>query len=190
MTDANRLTRIITKGGDTGQTSLGGGRRVPKSSLRIEAYGTVDELCSVLGLARGVHDLPAPVGSQLEQIQRDLFTLGGELCYAPEDLAKMKQDGVTEAMVERLETWAAEANAHLPPLREFILPAGAHGAAELHVARTVCRRAERDLVRLMEVETVRPPCLKYLNRLSDLFFILARACAEGSGAHPELWRRP
>ena len=188
MTEANRLTRIITKGGDAGQTSLGGGRRISKSALRIEAYGTVDELCSVIGLARGAQGLPAPSGKVLEQIQRDLFTLGGELCYAPDDFPKMKQEGMTDAMVERLEAWAQDRNAALPPLKEFILPAGAQGAAELHVARTVCRRAERDLVRLMEAEPIRPACLKYLNRLSDLLFILARVSSEGTGAHPELWR--
>lgn len=188
MTEANRLTNIITKGGDKGQTSLGGGRRVSKASARIAAYGAVDELCSVIGVARGAMGLPTNLNQQLEQIQRDLFTLGGELCYAPEDLAKMKQEGVTEALVQRLEAWATEANSKLSPLKEFILPAGPRGAAELHVARTVCRRAERDLVVLMDSEAVRPSCLMYLNRLSDLLFIQARVCAEGSGASPELWR--
>jgi len=179
-----RLDRIYTRGGDAGETSLGDGTRVPKAHPRIDAFGTVDELNALLGLvlARGA---PAEFGPWLERIQNELFDLGADLAVPLTD-AKRERLRVTPAQVERLEELCDRANAGLTPLRSFVLPGGTEAAALLHLARTVCRRAERLAVALTSTEPVNPSALAYLNRLSDLLFILARA-ANAGGREP-LWR--
>lgn len=188
--DKNRLSVIITRGGDKGTTSLGGGTRVAKDDLRVEAYGSTDELNSVIGLVRAVSDLDARLEEPLSEIQHDLFTLGGELCFTEEDAKKYDIRLMQPDMVDRLEAWAAEFNEGMAPLKEFTLPAGPHGAAELHLARTVCRRAERRVVTLAARDTVRPEAIQYLNRLSDLLFIWSRWVLESRGVPVVLWNRP
>ena len=183
------LNRIYTKRGDTGETSLAGGQRVPKDAARIEAYGTVDELSAFVGLAcvtceenvaRSV-DL-ARLAKILRRVQHELFNLGSILSTLPADVHP-KQARVTEAEVEQLEREMDEMNAELPPLRSFVLPGGTEAAAKIHVARAVCRRAE---IAALEADPVNPLALAYLNRLSDLLFILARAANAG---RPEpLWK--
>ena len=175
-----RLTRIYTRTGDKGKTSLGDGARVDKHSLRVEAYGTVDEANAVLGLAR-LH-ASAAAEARLAAIQNDLFDLGADLCTP---LAQAETPGAALRMipsqVERLESEIDAANAGLAPLDSFVLPAGSPLAAHLHHARTVVRRAERLMVALAVAEPVNPVALAYVNRLSDLLFVLARvANAEGT----------
>ncbi len=179
-----RLTRIYTRAGDAGETSLGDGSRVAKTDLRIEAYGTVDELNSVLGLALA-GELPAEFRPWLEQVQNDLFDLGADLCVPLED-DRRERLRVTAAQVGRLEELCDLVNEDLAPLTSFILPGGTEAAARLHVARSVCRRAERRTVTLAEAQSVNPEALAYLNRLSDLLFILARAA--NTGSQEPLWR--
>jgi cob(I)alamin adenosyltransferase len=181
-----RLTRIYTRAGDAGETSLGDGSRVSKADLRIEAYGTVDELNSFLGLALA-GDLPAEFRQWLEQAQNDLFDLGADLAVPLED-EKRERLRVTQAQVERLEELCDLVNARLEPLKSFVLPGGSEVAARLHVARAVCRRAERLVVTLSESQSVGPTVLAYLNRLSDLLFILARAANADAGSSEPLWR--
>jgi cob(I)alamin adenosyltransferase len=178
-----RLDRIYTRGGDAGETSLGDGTRVPKSHPRIEAFGTVDELNALLGvaLARGV---PAEFRPWLERIQNELFDLGADLAVPLAD-AKRERLRVAPEQVERLEELCDRLNADLAPLRSFVLPGGTEAAALLHFARTVCRRAERLVAALDATEPVNPAALAYLNRLSDLLFVLARAA--NAGAHEPLW---
>jgi cob(I)alamin adenosyltransferase len=181
----NRLSKIYTRTGDDGTTGLGDGTRVAKDSARVAAYGTVDELNSSIGVVLA-QDLPAPVREVLTQIQHDLFDLGGELCIPG---MAMVHDGD----IDRLETTLDGFNADLPPLKDFILPGGGMAAATAHVARTVCRRAEREVVSLAGQEAVRPQAVRYLNRLSDLLFVLARVLARASGHGEVLWqheRRP
>jgi cob(I)alamin adenosyltransferase len=178
-----RLTRIYTRAGDAGETSLGDGRRVPKTDPRIEAYGTVDELNSVLGLILAARELPDEFRPWLEQVQNDLFDVGADLSVPLED--KRERLRVIPAQVERLESLCDEVNAGLEPLKSFILPGGGEVASRLHVARTVCRRAERAAVAQAESEDANPVALAYLNRLSDLLFILARATAVGD---EPLWK--
>jgi cob(I)alamin adenosyltransferase len=178
-----RLTRIYTRAGDAGETSLGDGSRVPKTNPRIEAYGAVDELNSVLGLALA-SDLPPEFRPWLEQVQNDLFDLGADLSVPLED--ERERLRVTTVQVERLEELCDLVNERLEPLKSFILPGGTEAAARLHVGRAVCRRAERLAVALAEKDSVNPAALAYLNRLSDLLFILARAANVGI-AEP-LWR--
>ena len=173
-----RLTRIYTRAGDAGETSLGDGSRVPKTDLRIEAYGTVDELNSFVGLALA-GDLPDEFRAWLEQVQNDLFDLGADLSVPLED-EKRERLRVTAEQVERLEGLCDVANERLEPLRSFVLPGGTEAAARLHVARAVCRRAERLAVALAAEHDVNPSALAYLNRLSDLLFILARAANAGA----------
>ena len=178
-----RLTRIYTRAGDAGETSLGDGSRVPKTDLRIEAYGTVDELNSVLGLALA-GELPAEFRGWLEQIQNDLFDLGADLSVPLDD--RRERLRVTAGQVARLEELCDLVNERLEPLTSFVLPGGTEASARLHVARSVSRRAERRAVALAEAQGANPDALSYLNRLSDLLFILARAANAGS---PEpLWR--
>jgi cob(I)alamin adenosyltransferase len=177
------LTRIYTRGGDAGETSLGDGSRVPKTDPRIEAYGSVDELNSLLGLVLS-GDLPAEFRAWLEQVQNDLFDLGADLSVPLEDTRERLR--VTTGQVERLEELCDLVNERLEPLKSFILPGGTEAAARLHVARSVCRRAERLAVELAGKASVNPAALAYLNRLSDLLFILARAANAGT-AEP-LWR--
>jgi cob(I)alamin adenosyltransferase len=178
-----RLTKIYTRGGDRGETSLGDGRRVPKTDLRIAAYGTVDELNSFLGLALATPDLPDEFRPWLEQAQNDLFDVGADLSVPLAD--ERERLRVRQEQVDRLEELCDLVNERLEPLKSFVLPGGGEAAARLHVARSVCRRAERETVALAAVDEVSAEALAYLNRLSDLLFILARAAA--SGEEP-LWK--
>ncbi len=174
-----RLTRIYTKGGDKGRTSLGGGKRVPKHALRVEAYGTVDEANAAIGLAR-LH-ASRSADAMLMRIQNDLFDLGADLCRPGTDGLR-----VAEAQVERLEREIDAMNADLAPLNSFVLPGGKPAAAYLHLARTIVRRAERAITRLAEKEEVSAAAIRYANRLSDHLFVLARAENDG-GAKDVLW---
>ena len=178
----NRLSKIYTRTGDDGSTGLGDGARVPKESLRVEAYGTVDETNSAVGVLLAIVDLPEPIERCLTEVQHDLFDLGGELCIPGSKI-------ITQTHVDRLETELDGFNETLPPLNDFILPGGGPAAAACHVARTVCRRAERRCWSLARAEEVAPDVLKYLNRLSDLLFVLARVLARRSGGGEVLWRR-
>lgn len=181
-----RITKVYTRTGDGGDTSLGGGQRVPKDSLRIHAYGTVDELNSVLGVALAV-GLDSAVAQPLARIQNELFHLGSDLCILEEDKEQMPVPRVEERHVEALEAWMDEMSSRLEPLANFILPGGAPGAAQLHVARTVCRRAERELVGLAKEEAVGPFTVRYLNRLSDALFVAARYENLRKGFDDVLW---
>ena len=179
-----RLTRIYTRGGDRGETSLGDGSRVPKLDWRIGAFGTVDELNSLIGLALAA-ELDDGQRSTLERIQNELFDLGADLSVPFEIGDRLR---VEQAAIDRLEAECDRFNAALEPLRSFVLPGGTEAAARLHVARAVCRRAERDALAASEGVEISPLVIVYLNRLSDLLFILARA-ANGAAEAPEpLWR--
>jgi cob(I)alamin adenosyltransferase len=177
----NRLSKIYTRTGDDGTTGLGDGTRVPKDSARVEAYGTTDELNSVLGVLLAVPGLPDAVTALLIDVQHELFDMGGELCIPGHTV-------ITAAHVTRLETALDGFNDQLPPLKEFILPGGGPAAAACHVARTVARRAERRVLSLSRAETVNPEVLHYLNRLSDLLFVLARVLARHERGTEVLWR--
>lgn len=168
-----RLTKIYTKKGDAGTTSLGGGQRVPKDTLRVAVYGTVDELNSQLGLALAGGLCPR-LQETLPGIQNELFDLGSDLCFLEEDKVKYKLPEIGEHHVEKLELLIDELNEVVGPLENFILPGGAIGSAQLHVARTVCRRAEREATTLIRQEAIGPWVLAYLNRLSDALFVMAR----------------
>jgi cob(I)alamin adenosyltransferase len=177
----HRLSKIVTRTGDAGTTGLGDGSRVTKDSARIEAIGAIDELNSTVGLLL-TEALPDPVAACLTSVQHDLFDLGGELSvpgYA----------AVTDAHVARLEEDVERFNADLGPLKEFILPGGSRPAAIAHVARTVCRRAERTLVRMAASEPVSDPVRRYVNRLSDLLFVLARVLNRAAGRPDVLWQK-
>ena len=180
------LNRIYTRTGDDGTTGLGDGTRVPKSHPRIAAYGGVDELNSVIGvtLAAG---LPAWIAERLGQIQNDLFDLGADLCV-PETVPPPEKRPLrgTAGQIERLERWIDEANERLQPLTSFVLPGGTTAAAHLHLARTVSRRVEIEVVQLGEYESINPQVQMYLNRLSDLLFVLARVCND-DGTRDILW---
>jgi cob(I)alamin adenosyltransferase len=171
------LTRIYTRGGDQGRTSLGTGERVDKDSVRVETYGTVDEANAAIGLAR-LHAAP-DVDAMLSRIQNDLFDLGADLC-CPGDIAGALR--VTASQVDRLETEIDRMNAELSALDSFVLPGGTPCAAYLHLARTITRRAERLLVGLIRLEPVNPEVLKYLNRLSDHLFVASRWANDKGGA--------
>jgi cob(I)alamin adenosyltransferase len=177
----HRLSKIVTRTGDGGTTGLGDGSRVAKDSARIDAIGAVDELNSTLGVLLA-EALPAAVATCLVEVQHDLFDLGGELSIPG-------HEAVGEAQVLRLEEAIARFNADLPPLKEFILPGGTRAASHAHVARTVCRRAERSLVRLGSSALVGDPVRKYVNRLSDLLFVLARVLNRDAGRADVLWRK-
>ncbi|MGH3023163.1 MAG: cob(I)yrinic acid a,c-diamide adenosyltransferase [Gaiellaceae bacterium] len=179
-----RLTRIYTRAGDAGETSLGDGTRVSKTDPRIVTYGTVDELNSLVGHALAA-DVPPEFRPWLQAIQNDLFDLGADLSVPLEEDGDRSRLRVTPEQVGRLEGLCDLVNARLEPLRSFVLPGGTEAAARLHVARSVCRRAERLAVALAEDYPVNPAALAYLNRLSDLLFILARAASPSSEA---LWR--
>ncbi|MGB8274009.1 MAG: cob(I)yrinic acid a,c-diamide adenosyltransferase [Alphaproteobacteria bacterium] len=185
-----RLTRIYTRGGDKGKTSLGDGARVAKHDLRVEAYGTVDEANAAVGLAR--QHTQGEADRMLRRIQDDLFDLGADLCFpekpkAPRKAAKGERLRIVESQVRRLEQEIDNMNAELQPLDSFVLPGGSPAAAYLHFARTVVRRAERLLARLAEDESVNPFALQYLNRLSDHLFVLARFLND-RGRADVLWR--
>ena len=176
----NRLSKIYTRTGDDGSTGLGDGTRVGKDSLRVAAYGSVDELNSTLGVVLACA-LPEEVRDCLVRVQHALFDLGGELCIPGMAL-------VHDADVSQLETWLDGFNDPLPPLKDFILPGGGMAAATCHVARTVARRAEREVVALGRAEAVRPEAARYLNRLSDLLFVIARVLARADGHGEVLWQ--
>ena len=177
---AHRLSKITTRTGDRGDTGLGDGSRVSKSSARVHALGELDELNSAIGLVLA-EDVPAEVSEALNDVQHDLFDLGGEVSIPGHVL-------LTDAQVERLEATIERWNAELPPLKEFILPGGTRAAAAAHLARTVCRRAERSLVQLNEREKVGEAALRYLNRLSDLLFIAGRRLNRAAGRTDVQWR--
>jgi len=181
-----RITKVYTRTGDDGSTGLGGGQRVSKDSARIEAYGSVDELNSVLGVAL-VSNLESRVADELKRIQNELFHLGSDLCVLEEDKKEMPVPTVAERHILKLETTMDELSAELEPLQNFVLPGGSEGAAHLHVARTVCRRAERDLVTLAATDTVGRFTLRYLNRLSDALFVMARYENSKKGVEDVLW---
>jgi cob(I)alamin adenosyltransferase len=179
-----RLTRIYTRGGDQGETSLGDGSRVPKHALRVAAFGTVDEANAAIGLARLHTD--ADVDAMLGRIQNDLFDLGADLCTPEGGRRGAGALRVAAAQVERLEREIDMMNASLRPLDSFILPGGSAAAARLHLARTVVRRAERLVTDLAQREPVNPEALRYLNRLSDHLFVLGRR-ANDNGGRDVLW---
>ncbi len=178
---ADRLTKIYTRSGDAGLTGLANGERVPKSDARIEAFGTVDETNSAIGLVLSDTGLPTAVLDSLRRIQDELFDVGAEL-------AQPDYTAVGPEYVLRLESELDELNSALPPLKEFILPGGSPAAAACHLARAICRRAERRAWTFSEVSEVNPELLKYLNRLSDLLFVIARVLARQDGSTEVLWR--
>jgi cob(I)alamin adenosyltransferase len=178
--------KIYTKTGDRGQTGLFGGGRVSKASARVDVYGEVDELNSVIGLVR-TERFDDAVDALLGRVQSRLFDLGAELATAPDSKVELGIALVSEAEVLALELAIDQAETELSPLKTFVLPAGARAATYLHLARTVCRRAERKLVALADVEPVRPECVRYLNRLSDTLFVLARLANHRAGIADEPW---
>ena len=182
-----QLTRIYTRGGDAGQTSLGSGTRVPKHDLRVAAFGTVDEANSVIGLARLHTAADTQIDAMLARIQNDLFDLGADLCNPEAQQRKSTALRVTTAQVLRLEQEIDAINADLEPLQSFILPGGSPAAAHLHLARTVVRRAERLMTEFAISEQINPIALQYVNRLSDHLFVLARHLNEG-GKRDVLWQ--
>jgi cob(I)alamin adenosyltransferase len=177
---AHRLSKITTRTGDRGETGLGDGSRVAKSSPRVQALGDIDELNSAIGLL-AAEELPAEVAQALSDVQHDLFDLGGEISIPGHS---MLGDAQVERLEARIEAW----NAELAPLKEFILPGGTRAAAAAHLARTICRRAERAVVQLNEKEKVNEPALRYLNRLSDLLFIAGRRLNRAAGRGDVQWR--
>ncbi|WP_395405786.1 cob(I)yrinic acid a,c-diamide adenosyltransferase [Pseudoduganella sp. UC29_106] len=176
----NRLSKIATRTGDKGTTGLGDGSRVDKDSVRVHAMGDVDELNSQIGLLL-CEDMPDEMREELVMIQHDLFDLGGELCIPGYQMIK-------DEHVERLDAMLEKYNATLPALTEFILPAGSRAASVAHVCRTVCRRAERAIVTLGKAETIHEHPRQYVNRLSDLMFVLARVLNRFAGGSDVLWR--
>jgi len=181
-----RITRVYTRTGDDGTTALGSGQRVPKDARRLEAYGTVDEINSQIGLAIAT-GLDARVAAALASIQNDLFHLGSDLCIREEDKARMPAPRIESRHVAALEKLMDGLSAELPALENFILPGGSPGAAALHVARAVCRRAERILVALAREEPIGEFVVQYVNRLSDALFVLARFENKRSGVEDVLW---
>jgi cob(I)alamin adenosyltransferase len=177
-----RLSKIYTRTGDDGTTGLGDGSRVAKDSLRVDAYGTVDEANSVIGVVLACKSVPENIASLLTEVQHDLFELGGELCIPG-------HSAITDEFVSRLESELDDLNKDLPSLKEFILPGGGEAAAACHLARTVVRRAERGVTTLAAEETVRPEVLRYLNRLSDLLFVIARVLSREENGQEVLWNR-
>jgi cob(I)alamin adenosyltransferase len=177
----NRLSKIYTRTGDDGSTGLGDGSRVPKDDPRVEAYGCVDECNSAIGVVLAVTGLPADIRELLTGVQHELFDLGGELCIPG-------HRAIDAAQVLALEQALDRFNERLPPLKEFILPGGGAAAAACHLARAICRRAERRAWTLARAETVAPEPLQYLNRLSDLLFVLARVLARQESGGEVLWK--
>jgi cob(I)alamin adenosyltransferase len=181
-----RITKVYTRTGDDGTTSLGSRRRVPKDSARIAAYGTVDELNSQIGAAMAA-GLDRKLMKVLAGIQNDLFHLGADLCVPEEDKGKMTLPKIEQRHIDALEQLMDRLSEALTPLENFVLPGGAPGAAQLHVARTVCRRAEREVIALRRVEAVGPFTVPYLNRLSDALFVMARYENKKRGIADLLW---
>lgn len=178
----NRLSKIYTRTGDDGTTGLGDGSRTPKDSLRVEAYGTVDEANSAIGVVLATDTLSAEIRKCLTSVQHDLFDLGGELCIPGHKV-------VQQEFIDRLERDLDEFNADLPPLKDFILPGGGTAAAACHLARTIVRRAERRVQSLKDSEVVNDEVSRYLNRLSDLLFVIARVLARAESGQEVLWDR-
>jgi cob(I)alamin adenosyltransferase len=178
----NRLSKIYTRTGDDGTTGLANGERIDKADPRVAAFGDVDETNSALGLLLTEPDVPAAIGTTLARIQHELFEIGAEL-----SLPGYRQ--ITAEHVRRLERDLDELNATLPPLEEFVLPGGNHAAATCHLARTICRRAERSAWAANTLIVLNPELLRYLNRLSDLLFVMARTLARRNGGQETLWRR-
>ena len=192
---AIRITRVYTRTGDDGMTALVGGKRVSKDAARIEAYGTVDELNAVVGLVRawneegkGQRELHFRLDAMLQEIQQELFDLGSELA-TPEDFTYEGMHRMGEEEVTRIERVIDECQEELEPLKSFILPGGGRISAQLHQCRTVCRRAEREILRLSRIENVGEWPLRYVNRLSDLFFVLGRWVGKNLGETEYLWQR-
>lgn len=181
-----RLTKIYTRKGDDGTTALGGGQRVPKESLRVSSYGEIDEFSSAIGVALA-HGLSPRLSDTLAVIQNELFHLGSDLCFLEEDKVKYKLPQIEARHVEKLEALIDELNEVVGPLENFILPGGTPGAAYLHVARTGCRRAEREVTALSRTEKIGAHVLPYLNRLSDLLFVMARYENNQRGMPEPLW---
>lgn len=186
-----RLTKIYTKVGDKGQTMLASGQKVPKDSLRIETYGTVDELNAFLGVLRDSLEVSKfkDLIERIAAVQNEIFDLGGELSTPPDRLDPTKQQVVTAASVARLEAEIDEYNDKLPPLANFVLPGGHPANSHAHVCRTVCRRAERLVVQLSREESVRDDARIYLNRLSDWFFVASREISRRLGVPEVLWKQ-
>ena len=192
---AVRIKRVYTRTGDRGETALVGGKRVPKDSLRIEAYGTIDELNSTVGLARVFNEENLEAGEAhqfldevLCRLQDELFDLGSELATPPESFQPGMYQ-VSESEIDRLEKLIDKCQEDLEPLNSFILPGGGRIGAYLHQCRTVCRRAERDILRLSREQEINRNVIKYVNRLSDLFFVLSRWIAKQTGEQEYLWQR-
>ncbi len=179
-----RLTKIYTRGGDAGQTSLGDGSRVSKLDLRLAAYGTVDELNAALGVVLA-GDTPGELRAVLERVQNELFDVGADLSVP---LGREGRLRVAQSQIDRLEEDCDRFNAELPELRSFVLPGGTQAAAGLHVARTICRRAERETLRAAQDHELDPLTGVYLNRLSDLLFVLSRAANAAAGRDEPLWK--
>jgi len=178
----NRLSKIYTRTGDDGTTGLGDGSRVAKDSARVEAFGTVDEANSAIGVVLAVENVPETVRNCLIEVQHDLFELGGELCIPG-------HRAITQAFIDRLESNLDDFNNDLPMLKEFILPGGGPAAAACHLVRTIVRRAERRVGTLAAAEDIRAEVGKYLNRLSDLLFVIARVLARAESGQEVLWNR-
>ena len=177
----NRLTKIYTKKGDDGSTDLGGNQRVPKYDQQIEVYGSLDELSAAIGLIITQTNIPEEIGNFLSNSQQDLFNIAGEIS-APEFKS------IDEKKVENIEALIEKINEELPPLKEFVVPGVNQQSAQTHLARAICRRAERSLVKLSKERSINPFSLKYLNRLSDAFFVIARLLARESSENETLWK--
>ena len=178
----NRLSKIYTRTGDDGTTGLGDGSRVDKDSLRVDAFGTVDEANSAIGVVLACDSVSGPIRRCLTEVQHDLFELGGELCI-PGHIA------IQADFIDRLERDLDSFNSDLPPLKDFILPGGGPAAAACHMARTIARRAERRTITLNKHENVRDELVRYLNRLSDLLFVIARCLSRTENGEEVLWDR-
>jgi len=176
----HRLSKIYTRTGDKGETGLGDGSRIEKDHIRVEAFGTVDELNSIIGMVLA-HDIPEKVQTCFNKVQHHLFDLGGELCIPG-------HTALDESYITYLENTLDELNADLPNLKEFILPSGGHATSTCHLARTVCRRAERRVVTLAKDENISSFSVSYLNRLSDLLFVAARVLARDENGAEVLWQ--
>lgn len=178
----NRLSKIYTRTGDDGTTGLGDGSRIDKDSARVEAFGTVDEANSAIGIVLAVQSVPDDIRRCLTIVQHDLFDLGGELCIPG-------HKAIENDYIDRLEAELDQFNADLPPLKDFILPGGGEAAAACHLARTIVRRAERRVTSLRRNEDVRQEVLQYLNRLSDLLFVIARVLSRAESGQEVIWDR-
>jgi cob(I)alamin adenosyltransferase len=181
-----RITKVYTRKGDDGTTGLGGGQRVPKDSLRVRAYGAVDELNSAIGMALA-HSLSPRVAEALRAIQNELFHLGSDLCFVEEDKARYRVPQIEPRHVEKMESTIDALNAVVGPLENFILPGGSIAASTLHLARTICRRAERDAISLAHEDSLGPFVIPYLNRLSDALFVMARYENHSRGVAEPQW---